>query len=286
MAGRLAIAVCTLLAASAARAENYLITFGDSYSQTGFDVTKTKPSGSNVLGNPSFPGWTTSGGPNWLGFLAQNHSLLTYNFADGGATTDATLVTPFQPTVKSFIDQVKGFSNSIGSHPSYAPWTSNNTVFGVWIGVNDVGNSWWKSDVDQLNAKIMDKYFEQLQILYTAGARVFALLGVPPIQRSPTMLQQTKDAQQGEFEVIKRYNALLASRWSAFMAKNTGVMGAVVDTIEPFNAVLDKAKDPACYNSDGVTCAWWNDYHPGIAIHETVAKAVERSLKPTLRWMR
>jgi hypothetical protein len=158
------------------------VSSGDSYSQTGFNISSTKPSASNPLGNPSLPGWTASGGLNWVGFLASQFNkstLLTYNFAYGGATTAADLVTPFQPTVLSLVDQVAQFSGSIASHPSYAPWTAANTLVGVWIGVNDVGNSYWRTDETVLLGKIMDRYFAQLQIVYNAGARNFVLLSVP-----------------------------------------------------------------------------------------------------------
>jgi phospholipase/lecithinase/hemolysin len=159
----------------------FLITFGDSYSQTGFDIKSTKPSTSNPLGNPPLPGWTASGGLNWVGFLASKYNtstLLAYNFAYGGATTNATIVPPYASTVLSFVDQVAQFSSSIAKKPSYAPW-GDNALFGVWIGVNDVGNSWWKEDYDQIVEQIMASYFGQLQILYDAGARNFMLLTVP-----------------------------------------------------------------------------------------------------------
>ena len=155
---------------------------GDSYSQTGFDVKKAKANPGNPLGNPALPGYTASGGLNWVGFLVtefNKSTLLSYNFADGGATTDASLVRPFQPTVKSFIDQVGLFNGSLASHPDYAPWKAEDTLFGVWIGVNDVGNVYSNAQYDTLLDKIMDKYFQQLQILYDAGARNFALLSVP-----------------------------------------------------------------------------------------------------------
>lgn len=161
---------------------------GDSYSQTGFNVSSTKPSAANPLGNPPLPGWTASGGLNWVGFLASQFNastLLTYNFAYGGATTNASLVTPYEPTVLSLVDQVTQFSHSIASHPDYAPWTANNTLVGVWIGVNDVGNAWSSANYDTLLDEIMDSYFGQLQILYNAGARNFALLSVPRKSPSP-----------------------------------------------------------------------------------------------------
>ena len=117
-----------------------------------------------------------------MGFLASqlNTSFtLSYNFASGGATTNASLVTPFAPTVLSFVDQVAQFSSSIASRPAYAPWNSENSLFAVWIGVNDVGNSWWlgESEMNALYGKIMDSYFGRLQVLYEAGARNFVLLG-------------------------------------------------------------------------------------------------------------
>lgn len=159
----------------------YLFTFGDSYSQTGFDYTGNKPNAQNPLGNPALPGWTASGGLNWVGFMVtefNDTTRLSYNFAYGGATVDADLVEPYTSTVKSMIDQVADFSASLGTHPEYAPWTAENTLVGVWMGVNDIGNSYWLEDKALLQS-IVAKYFEQLQIIYDAGARQFVLLTVP-----------------------------------------------------------------------------------------------------------
>lgn len=142
----------------------------------------TKPSAANPIGNPPLPGWTASGGLNWVGFLASRLNtslLLTYNFAYGGATTSADLVKPYEPTVLSFVDQVREFGASVAAKPDYAPWTADNALFGVWIGVNDVGNTFWLGNVSETNLKIMDVYFAQLQTLYDAGARRFAILSVP-----------------------------------------------------------------------------------------------------------
>ena len=260
---------------------------GDSYSQTGFNIASTKPSSLNPLGNPAYPGYTTSGGPNWIGYLVKNHNtslLLSYNFADGGATVNASLVKPFRPTVKSLIDQVKIFSDSIANKPSYASWTAETGLFAVWLGVNDVGNSYSRTNETGLYLQIMDSYFSQLDILYRAGARSFALLSVPrrfsvltilatkltlllAIDKSPLMLGQSKEAQSTEAGVIKRFNALLADRLEAFVEGHEGSKGWIVDTQGPFNKAIDNpgkygSKDATCYNSDGKTCLWYNDYHP------------------------
>ncbi|KAL2015160.1 hypothetical protein VTK56DRAFT_6192 [Thermocarpiscus australiensis] len=265
----------------------YLITFGDSYSQTGFDINSTKPSPGNPLGNPPLPGWTASGGLNWVGFLASQYNtsaLLAYNFAYGGATTNASLVPPYEPTVLSLIDQVAQFSGSIASKPSYAPWTAADALFGVWIGVNDVGNAWWTAGYDALVEEIMDSYFGQLQIMYDAGGRNFVLLTVPPIQRTPLMLAEPVESQEAEAAAIDKYNNAIASRLQAFKTKNGGVVATIVDTAVPFNTALDNptaygAPDATCYNSDGESCLWFNNYHPGIEINRLVAKAVADAWK-------
>jgi hypothetical protein len=84
------------------------------------------------------------------------------------------------------------------------------------------------------------------------------------------MLAQSKEAQILEAEVIKQFNDLLHSRLVHFVASHEGSKGWVVDTQKPFNeAINDPAnygsKDATCYNSDGKTCFWFNDYHPGMA---------------------
>ncbi|KAI1266187.1 carbohydrate esterase family 16 protein [Xylariaceae sp. FL1019] len=269
--------------ASGSSATQYFITFGDSYSQTGFNITTgALPDASNPIGNPTFPGYTTTGGKNWIDDLITDYNktlLLNYNFAYGGATTDASLVTPYDPSVLSFVDQVTEFSNSIASHPSTTPWTSENTLFGIWMGVNDVGNTWYASNVTDIMDAIMDVYIAQLQILYDAGARNFLLLSVPPIQETPLMLDQGATDDAAEAAIITQYNDLLASNLASFTASNTGVVSELVDTTTPFQTAIDDptaygATDATCFNADGSTCLWYNNYHPGMAIHELVAEAI------------
>ena len=71
--------------------------------------------------------------------------ILTYNYAYGGATIDASLVAPYESTVLSMTDQVNQFLAGAATKPSTAPWTSDNALFSYWIGINDIGNSWYES---------------------------------------------------------------------------------------------------------------------------------------------
>ncbi|TGO27921.1 hypothetical protein BPAE_0035g00650 [Botrytis paeoniae] len=256
---------------------------GDSYSQTGFDPTLTQPAAGNPLGNPNLQGYTTTGGFNWIGYLAETYNntlMLSYNFASGGATTNASLVAPFATTVLSFIDQVDQFVQYIPS----GPWSSGNTLFGIWIGVNDVGNAWYVSNYTTLLGQIMDSYFTGIQRLYNVGGRNFLFLTVPPTQDSPLFIAEGTAVQASLATAISQYNAALVSRVAAFKAANSGSNTWVYDTQVPFlNAINNPtaygSADATCINADGVSCLWWNDYHPSQIVHKLVAQGVASLLK-------
>lgn len=130
------------------RTLTHLLDSGDSYTQTGFNISGDVPAPGNPLGNPTYPGWTAVGGVNWVDVetVKYNKSLvLTYNYAYGGATINASLVQPYEPTVLSLIDQVDLFFQQAAGKPAFAPWTSENALFSVWIVINDIGNSYYQS---------------------------------------------------------------------------------------------------------------------------------------------
>jgi hypothetical protein len=163
----------------------HLFVFGDSYTQTGFDVKGAQPSLSNPFGNPPYPGWTSSNGPNWVGFLTSTYNaskLLTYNVAYGGATVDSNLVTPYQPTVLSLKNQVQDlYIPSYGTpNNASASWEASDSLHAFFIGINDVGNSWWLDNATALYDRIFDVYAGLLDQVYDTGARNFLFLSVPP----------------------------------------------------------------------------------------------------------
>ncbi|TGO80895.1 hypothetical protein BPOR_1560g00010 [Botrytis porri] len=264
-------------------AVEYFITFGDSYSQTGFDPTLAQPAADNPLGNPNLQGYTTSGGFNWIGYLVETYNntlMLSYNFAYGGATTNASLVAPFAPTVLSLIDQVGQFAKYIPS----GPWSSGNTLFGIWIGVNDVGNAWHLSNYTTVLAQIMESYFTEIQRLYNVGGRNFLFLTVPLTQDSPLFIAEGTAVQISLVIAISQYNSALVSRVAAFKAANAGSNTWVYDTQAPFlNAINNPtaygSADATCINADGISCLWWNDYHPSQIVHKLVAQGIASLLK-------
>ncbi|KAH8841247.1 hypothetical protein MCOR27_009221 [Pyricularia oryzae] len=275
----------------------YLVTFGDSYSQTGFNTSLAKPTASNPLGNPALPGWTSSGGLNYVGQLAGKTvgnggaaPVLSYNFADGGATTDSAIVAPYTPTVRSFVDQVAVFEQTLGARPrpeGWADWTAEDALFGVWMGVNDVGNSHWLANATDVVDALTLRYFDGLDALYEAGGRNFYLLTVPPTERSPLMM--SSNSSPTLVPMLEYYRNSISSQLAVWETSHDDADVRIVDSMPAFNIPLDDptsygAPDASCYGAPGTaeggkSCLWFNDYHPAIEIHKMVAKAVADAWK-------
>ncbi|QSZ32485.1 hypothetical protein DSL72_002063 [Monilinia vaccinii-corymbosi] len=262
----------------------YLMVFGDSYSSDGFFAGTNTPSAQKPLGIP-LPGTTTDGGLGWLGVVATklNSSLiLGFDYAEYGATTDKTLV---RGATHDFVSQVNEFQTYTAHNASSIPWTAENTMAVVWMGINDVGNSFWDGFATPFD-KIFDRYFAQLQHLYDAGIRFFTLFTVPPFDQAPVFTWQSAQNMDHLRANITTYNAHLASRFAAFERANKGVKGKIFNTSASFYTALKNpsayhAKDATCTNSDGTTCLWYDNYHPGQAIQTLVAQNFVKALTGT-----
>ena len=58
---------------------------------------------------------------------------------------------------------------------------------------------------------------------------------------------------------------------------------SVVDQTPIYSNILDDPKshgapNATCYNDDGYSCLWWNNFHPGLAIQSAVGQAVYEAL--------
>jgi len=127
------------------------------------------------------------------------------------------------------------FSASIADKPATTTWNSENTLFAIWLGVNDVGNSNGNATNAPLWDKIISKYISQVEILYGAGGRNFAFLNVPPIQRTPLVLAESVPTQVHEGDVIASFNAKLTQAANSWAWEHWGTVVKVVDTQRPFN---------------------------------------------------
>jgi phospholipase/lecithinase/hemolysin len=166
-------------------------------------------------------------------------AIFTYNLGYGGATMDSSLVAPWKPDVSSIADQIQNeWFPTYASKPSSAPWASENALFALFDGINDVGNSWWKNTT-LLNAEIFAVYHGLVDSLYYAGARNFAFLNVPPVDRAPQALANSVANQAQEKEGIAAWNNALMAMAKDLKSEKPDVNVFTVDANQLFNKVLD-----------------------------------------------
>lgn len=266
----------------------YFFLFGDSYTRIGFDNSGDAPSNANFVGNPpfpsitTFPGTTTSGGLNWALILgSQYNDSLTfmYDYAYSGATIDKTLIhAPKDSYVRDINDQMSDFQHNMTVDGAPRWCDEHNSVFAVWFGQNDVYQVYNRS-MSNPNATfdaVYDVYFKRMDELYEAGARNFLWIGVAPIDRSPLVLSSSKEGQTKVAELSRAFNDRLSARAQNFATSHAGIRWRYYDPAPAFNRVLDNpreygAPNATCLALDGIECLWWNNYHPGIRIHEQIA---------------
>lgn len=219
--------------------------------------------------------------------VSYNESYIySYNFAYGGATIDATLVAPYTSTVLSMTDQVNEFLNNVGSKPSYAPWTSSNSVFSFFIGINDIGNSWYQSgDRAAFSDTLLDAYFALVQKVYDVGARNFLFINVPPVDRSPYMVSQGSSTTAAEKVVLDGFNTKLAAKITAWKATVSGASTYLYDSNTRLGQILDNPtaygfQDNSTYGS-ATNLVWCNNLHVSPGVHHYFATDIKTVLSGT-----
>jgi len=233
----------------------FLVIFGDSYSEVGYDYTKSSvPTYDQPLGI-EFPGYTSAEAdePNWVGHLITNYSpsedqLLVYDYAVGGARVQG---------VRNQIQVM--FMMKIAEKPYWAPWTGADTLFITWVGIND---SAWSSDpVD--NVKML---FEAQESLYGNGARNFLFVNVPPIDRSPA---------KGRKHHYENWNKELNAAAERFATKHTDATVMIYSSWDTFTALLDEPEahgfPPGDVRKAGGSI-WLDHLHPTSKVHDFIAR--------------
>ncbi|KAI9147574.1 Acetylesterase [Paramyrothecium foliicola] len=264
-----------------AQSTKYLMVFGDSYSTTSSFAGGATPSLANPIGNPQFPGQTTSGGLNWVGqAIAKLNSsvVLSHDFAVSGATIDTSIVQTWAGS--GVDDQVDLFGQYIADAGT---WNPQNTLTAVWVGINDVGHPYWDG-IEAPICQAMQRYLQLLNILYGHGLRNFILFSVPPFDRAPAFLSEPVAKVDKLRANIVKYNNGVKNLLANFMDEHEDVEGQIFDTAPAFqkayaNPQAYGAPDATCVNGNGVSCLWYDNYHPGIAIQKLVAEDVVKQTR-------
>lgn len=117
----------------------------------------------------------------WLvsDYNKKNTNTLVYNFAYPSATVDRSVIPPSSDNALTLTDQIGTFTKNLAKMPDYAPWEPNNTLAGIWIGINDVDISYQRQNASEYIKESVDVCFEQLEVLYDTGIRSLFILQVP-----------------------------------------------------------------------------------------------------------
>ena len=252
-------------------------------------------------------GYTASNGPNWVDFLTTTYNktfVETVDLAYGGATVDSDLVAPYLPTVLSVQQQIHDEYEPVYANKTIIPWASDNSLFAIFIGINDVGNS-YSSQNASLNGIIFDVYSGLVDELYQTGARNFLFLNVPPVDRAPLTTAQGASAEALEAADIADFNSRIANLANNLTHTYSDSTAFLFDTNAIFNQVLDdpcshpqtcpyknttdycvayENGTPSWYTFNA-TCGipvdeyfWLNTLHPTFRMHNATAQAIAEEL--------
>jgi lysophospholipase L1-like esterase len=254
-----------------------IVTFGDSYTDTGFNSSATPlPSAACPLGQPNcLQGRSYAGGHNWISALTTlyNQSVTaTWNFARSGDSLDTALVN--RPSILS--RQLPEFHNVSQHIP-----INRNTLFAIFIGINDIGATWQNGQDPSSNAFLdaeAKSYMKVVMDLYDSGARKFLLLAVPDTTRTPWLSGALGADKPKVAAAIAGWNERLQRGIAQAKALDDKVEVYFWDSVKEFNKVLD---DPKAYGfkdnfsqCDQPECFWHDGYHPNTYGQRLFGKSV------------
>jgi len=101
-----------------------------------------------------------------------------------------------------------------------------------------------------------DKTINEVENLYSKGARSFLFVNVPPIDRAPLFIEQGTAATRAVKASLADYNAQLSGQVKAFQARHKDLEQITVfDSNELFNSLLDAAGPLGFVNATGFCLA-------------------------------
>ena len=149
--------------------------------------------------------------------------------------------------------------------------------------------AWEDSDWSTLSQQLIASYWEQVQILWNAGARSFLFVAIPQIDQTPAMLKRSAADRAAMATAISDFNALLndettalynANCWSDQFPNYAAGSPCFAQVIVPgWSFILDDpteygAANASCINPDGVSCLWTDEWNPGQILQDIITTYV------------
>ncbi|OBS18888.1 hypothetical protein FPOA_10614 [Fusarium poae] len=155
---------------------NKIVSFGNSWTDTRFDISGQQPSASNPIGNT---GKTSSNGKMWPMYLTTQYnasSIQLYNMAVGGAVVDKDIVTTGPNDVDTQVHEK--LQIYVNQQPNLFP--PKETLWTIFIGINDIYRTINEDDQEETIVAIIARIRQLTLDLYSYGARQFLFVSTPP----------------------------------------------------------------------------------------------------------
>lgn len=138
--------------------------------------------------------------------------------------------------------QANGGGNGVGKLG--IQWSSKDTLFASFFGINDVNLS-YKSGNNSANTATIASYSRLVDRLYQSGARNFLFLNVPAVNRAPFTVDQGNNSMQlAEMNrrAILDFNMRISNMAQRLVQQHADATAFVFDTFALFNEVLDNPR--------------------------------------------
>lgn len=93
------------------------------------------------------------------------------------------------------------------------------------------------------------------------------------------MIEKGPESNAKVAAAVKLYNEVLDKNFQKFKTAHLDARAWLVRPSKAYETAIANpqkygAPDATCTNEDGVSCLWWNNYHPGIQIHRLLGADV------------
>ncbi|KAG8529545.1 uncharacterized protein KY384_006182 [Bacidia gigantensis] len=284
--------------------ENMFI-FGDSYSDTGFDVVGEQPSEEKPMGNSPFY-WEHTG-PRWPMLLTETYNdsaIKTYCFATSGASVDKTIDNNVVPP--DFVEQVERIfiPSFVKDNSEESSWKPETSLFVVFFGINDnrLLEMMPGSRTSETQRRMLERYSDMLQTLYDNGARNIMIVNVPPMGRSPsgtnkisrfiatwnqalsemaiTTTRMLRGAKILEFDAFDFFNRGLDD---PTVYQQTSHIKITDDRCAAYDEEWKRAVEIDAFDEDcGIALKdyfWWDALHPTPSVQDALAEQIAEYLR-------
>lgn len=246
-----ALAVASVAAASSCGLRKFenLITFGDSWTDTGrlgyfINNEGNAPPAGEALPESSV---TATGGLAWGQFVTNKTGAKYYNYAVSGACSSDAIITrqfdligrPF-PSVLDY--QIPAFEADVASGKLFDDRRADNTLYALWIGTNDLGYGAFLSDAQAEGATLatfVESIWTILDRIYDAGGRHLVLFNQAPLERSP-LYAPVERGGYGDSTFWTNKTAYNTTEYAGKMRQYTTGVNAMFDYGVPFQVVVER----------------------------------------------